>query len=557
MRLAISRFFNNGQFHQTKFSDHERCIYLSKYSEHIKDQLIIDQDYWVQGLYMGLPDRRGLPFADGNMDYTLFNIESLLDNEYCFLNVRDHQIKVDKDVNGLNRKKYFIEGNEHAHEIILIKEILGSEKKKILGKNQLWEHKAFGIKPHEFEEFNKEELEELIQQKEAARVMLVTKSFSKKNELAIDVGEIYNAPYTRYEFNFSDRSQLSTIGNFLYGWKNRIAISQKAMDQEIKAAKEEAMRANKEAGLAKANEQIAMQEKKKAEHAKISEQMAHKKLQFQYEREKKLERQMAGGFAHEMRNALAGAQLEVKGALNYKNEGKSSTKILKESVTTLLKNISEIHEKYNIPRDEIVTNFIPELKGIADIADNLSVTISSVSKDLERGLSITSQIRDYAKMSEIKRGDTEVDIVQLLKEYEQTYHHNFDENGINYFITGLDKAIVKAEEIHLNSIFCNLINNAIDALSDHGGMDKEIRVNVERIDEDGKKVIMIRIVDNGPGIAENHLNEIFEPFFSTKPASGTGLGLGIVKKLIQLYDGQINVESKVNKGTCFIVSFTT
>ena len=64
----------------------------------------------------------------------------------------------------------------------------------------------------------------------------------------------------------------------------------------------------------------------------------------------------------------------------------------------------------------------------------------------------------------------------------------------------------------------------------------------------------MKVQDFGPGIPADHANEIFDPFFSTKPTSGTGLGLGIVKRLVQLYIGQIDVESKAGEGTTFIVS---
>ena len=55
------------------------------------------------------------------------------------------------------------------------------------------------------------------------------------------------------------------------------------------------------------------------------------------------------------------------------------------------------------------------------------------------------------------------------------------------------------------------------------------------------------------GIMEENLNEIFEPFYSTKPTTGTGLGLGVVKRLIRLYDGRIDVKSKPGTGTKFSV----
>jgi len=59
---------------------------------------------------------------------------------------------------------------------------------------------------------------------------------------------------------------------------------------------------------------------------------------------------------------------------------------------------------------------------------------------------------------------------------------------------------------------------------------------------------------NGVKIPGRHLSEIFEPFFSTKPTTGTGLGLGVVKRLVKLYGGTIEVESEVGEGARFVVT---
>jgi len=263
-----------------------------------------------------------------------------------------------------------------------------------------------------------------------------------------------------------------------------------------------------------------------------------------------LEHRITGGFAHEMRNALAGAQLEFKTTLNYKDKGKPSAEVLKDSATSLLKNISLIHEEHGIPREKIANLLIPKLKTIAEIADHLSDVHSGVSSDLDRGLTITSQIRDYAKMSELKRGYDRVDLMALLRGYRDRYSRDFERYKITYSVEGPDALVVSADEIHMNSIFTNLINNARDALIEQGAESKEIRVMVEERD----KQVVVKIQDNGPGIPEEDLDEIFEPFFSTKPTSGTGLGLGIVKRLVQLYGGGIDVESKVNEETTFRVT---
>jgi signal transduction histidine kinase len=69
----------------------------------------------------------------------------------------------------------------------------------------------------------------------------------------------------------------------------------------------------------------------------------------------------------------------------------------------------------------------------------------------------------------------------------------------------------------------------------------------------GPKEVIVRVEDNGPGIPADIQPRIFEPFFSTKPSSGIGLGLGVVRKLVALYEGRISVESVVGHGTCFTI----
>ena len=62
----------------------------------------------------------------------------------------------------------------------------------------------------------------------------------------------------------------------------------------------------------------------------------------------------------------------------------------------------------------------------------------------------------------------------------------------------------------------------------------------------------LRVSDDGPGIPQDKLPKIFEPYFTTKE-KGTGLGLAIVKHNTELYNGTVHVESAVGKGTCFTV----
>jgi signal transduction histidine kinase len=89
----------------------------------------------------------------------------------------------------------------------------------------------------------------------------------------------------------------------------------------------------------------------------------------------------------------------------------------------------------------------------------------------------------------------------------------------------------------LNQVWANLIDNALDAVPDAGRVD--VTANRER------ERVVVRVVDNGPGIPDEIRARIFEPFFTTKPVGGgTGLGLDIVRRLLMHNDAEIEVESR-------------
>lgn len=102
----------------------------------------------------------------------------------------------------------------------------------------------------------------------------------------------------------------------------------------------------------------------------------------------------------------------------------------------------------------------------------------------------------------------------------------------------------------LDDVWLNLLLNAHDAL--HGRDDAEIGIDVKYMP--GSKWIQVDVWDNGPGIPQDILDEIFKPFFTTKPVGqGTGLGLHICRQVVDRIGGEIRVESEPGQGTRFIV----
>ncbi|HWO00519.1 MAG TPA: ATP-binding protein [Blastocatellia bacterium] len=105
---------------------------------------------------------------------------------------------------------------------------------------------------------------------------------------------------------------------------------------------------------------------------------------------------------------------------------------------------------------------------------------------------------------------------------------------------------IPADPDQLQQVFINLINNSLDAMPE-GGM---LRVATAR----NNGVVVVELSDNGQGIAEEQIELIFDPMFSTKQGRGTGLGLTIVKQIISEHNGDVTVESAPGKETTFRIS---
>ncbi|KKM85720.1 hypothetical protein LCGC14_1286230 [marine sediment metagenome] len=111
---------------------------------------------------------------------------------------------------------------------------------------------------------------------------------------------------------------------------------------------------------------------------------------------------------------------------------------------------------------------------------------------------------------------------------------------------------VGSELIH---VFVSIMSNAIDAM-DKGGRLEVITDVVKDPKNSSVSKVRITIMDTGHGISEQNIEKIFTPFYTTKDeGKGTGLGLPIVKRIIKIHKGDIDVLSKVNQGTSVILSF--
>jgi signal transduction histidine kinase len=263
------------------------------------------------------------------------------------------------------------------------------------------------------------------------------------------------------------------------------------------------------------------------------------------------EKQLAGGFAHEIRNALVGSKLVIEKALGYDRQP--------PHVSLVLENSRRLKEAFFLLKERLAENDLEKIlavmKQIFLNEEQLGEIMEVIYKSVNRGLSITQQIMDYARLSHETIDKQAVNIDQLILKFLNENHSSISAKGIEVrHSLNAGHIQIYGREDHFISIFSNLIFNARDALLDDSLTNNHKRKIVITSTQNDKDY-QLRIEDNGVGIPSENLTRIFDAFFSTKPETGTGLGLGVVKKLISLYTGDIKVESEVGKGTIVTVRF--
>jgi signal transduction histidine kinase len=107
-------------------------------------------------------------------------------------------------------------------------------------------------------------------------------------------------------------------------------------------------------------------------------------------------------------------------------------------------------------------------------------------------------------------------------------------------------ALVRGHRQKLTQVFVNLMTNAAQAVPQGGHIDVSTTLREDAVEA--------RVADDGPGIPEEVRPHLFQPFFSTKPeGEGSGLGLSIVRGIVEASGGSIEVQSAPGRGTVFIV----
>ncbi len=202
------------------------------------------------------------------------------------------------------------------------------------------------------------------------------------------------------------------------------------------------------------------------------------------------------------------------------------------------------------------------LTSIGGFAKKLGKKLSSGAKEKDYAEIITSGVDNLEKiLSNVLTYSRRVplnmekhNINEIVDELLITFEEIFKEESINIQRSLNHVSQIMIDKDQVREVIDKLISNAIDSMPNGGTL--TITATKEFLNDNS--YVTLKVTDTGEGIPEDKLNMIFEPFFTTKSVGhghGTGLGLPIIKKIVEEHGGLIRIESKIGKGSAFSLYF--
>ena len=187
--------------------------------------------------------------------------------------------------------------------------------------------------------------------------------------------------------------------------------------------------------------------------------------------------------------------------------------------------------------------------------------LAQIKNNANRAAGLVRQLLAYSRKQPMQ--PKYIDVTENFMELSQMLKRVLGERIILKFHHGENLGFTKVDPVQFSQVIINLAVNAKDAMNGNGVLTivtrtEELKTPRQFGDEVIKPgdFIVIDVQDTGCGISKEHLNRIFEPFFSTKEnivGSGTGLGLSVVSGIVQQTGGFINVDSVLGQGTTFSI----
>lgn len=273
---------------------------------------------------------------------------------------------------------------------------------------------------------------------------------------------------------------------------------------------------------------------------------------------------MARRISEPITKAINASDQIAKGNYQERISEKSSTKEINNLIGTI-NHLAKALENQDMLRKRLTSDVAHELRTpLATLQSHMEAMIDGVWKaDTERLkscheeiLRINRLVGDLERLAKYEGENrdlnkTEFDIFELATNIRNNFEADYKKKGIELSLSG-DSTIIYADKDKVSQVMINLISNALKYTPSGGRVDVQLQMQNEWL--------KIHVRDTGIGISEENLPYIFERFFRADKSrnritGGSGIGLAIVKAVVDAHHGKIQVESKIGEGTEFIVSF--
>lgn len=183
----------------------------------------------------------------------------------------------------------------------------------------------------------------------------------------------------------------------------------------------------------------------------------------------------------------------------------------------------------------------------AEDAEFLDRSTHTIVRQVETLKEMVKAFSDYARMPNLDLKPT--DLNNVINEVLDLYRN--ESLACNFDLV-LDNSApqIEADDGRLRQLLHNLIKNSLEAMDNKGG--SSLKITTKCMEKEACRFVEMRVEDNGPGIPEEMLGHLFEPYITSKPKGG-GLGLAIVKKIIEEHGGMIWVENTDGAGACVVI----
>ncbi|MEM8577267.1 MAG: cache domain-containing protein [Pseudomonadota bacterium] len=185
----------------------------------------------------------------------------------------------------------------------------------------------------------------------------------------------------------------------------------------------------------------------------------------------------------------------------------------------------------------------------AEAQEDLQMELDLIDAQTHRIHTIVGKLLDFTRPGELSDATSRVDVRKVVEDTLLLVAPDMRKHHVEVVVAHGDAPNIHMVETELQQIIINLAVNAAQAMDDGG----TLTIKTGAQDREGVPGALIEVSDTGPGIPRERLDQVFDPFFSTKLAEGSGLGLSISQALVRRVDGLITVRSTPGLGTTFFV----